>query len=235
MIVETAESVIGTMRAERACAFFKGTMKPLRLILSDSLAALFRLSACNTTSGHIPDAVEESFHPQSSHLSDQQLAGNDNETLSTTPTMSSPPDILRPSSYLQSIFNLTLVEYSRQTEIDLITYPFIASLDDISSVDKAIVVLRDQSQPPNGPEMDDPMSLLMCRLESIVHIVSLLTPSEALYDIIEPVCQSNLDLDSHILYVQSRLLQQFSPAKAILGSIGVLLAVCSILIPSGSI
>jgi hypothetical protein len=234
MIVETAESLIGNEGG--ACrAFIKGTMKTLRLILSDSLAVLFRLSACNTTSAHIPEAVEESFHPQSSHLLDQQPPANDNESLTTTSTMSSPPDVLRPSSYLQSMFNLTLVEYSRQTGIDLITYPFIASLYDISSVDKAIAVLRNQSQPPNGPEMDDPMSLLMCRLESIVNIVSLLTPSEALYDIIEPVCQSNLDLYSHILYVQSRLLQRFSPAKAILGSIGVLLAVCSILIPSGSI
>ena len=176
------------------------TMKALRL-LSGSLAALLRLSACKTTSAHIPETVEESSDQESSNLSDRQPAASDDETLTTTTMISSQPDILEPSSYLQSIFNLTLVEYSRQTGIDLITRPFISSLDDVCSVDKAITVLREQSQSPHNPKMDDKMVLLSCQLESILYIVSLLTPSEALCDNIDPVCQSDFDLKSHIFYM----------------------------------
>jgi hypothetical protein len=170
-------------------------MKALR-VLSDSLAVLLRLSACKTTSAHISETVEESFDPQSSNLSDQQPAANDDETLATT-TMSLQPDILKPTSYFQSLFNLSLVEYSRQTGIDLITHPLISSLDDICSVDKAITALRERCQPLNNPQMDDKTVLVICQLKSIFYIVSLLTPSEALRDNIDTVCQSDLDLISH--------------------------------------
>lgn len=179
------------------------TMKALRL-LSDSLAVLLRVSVCKTTSAHISEIVEESFDPQSSNLSDRLPAASDDETLTTTTmsTMSLQPDILEPTSYLQSMFNVTLVEYSRQTGIDLITRPFISSLDDVCSVDKAITVLRERSQPLNNPQMDDKMVLMSCQLESIFHIVSLLTPSEALRDNIDPVCQSDLDLNPHTFYMR---------------------------------
>jgi len=169
------------------------TMKALRL-LSDSLAVVLRLSACRTTSTHISEDVVESFDQQSSHLSDRQSAASDDKTLTTTtPTMSLQPDILKPTSYFQSLFNLTLVEYSKQTGIDLTTHPFISNLDDICSVDKAITVLRKRSQASNNPQMDDKMVLLICQIKSIFYIVSLLTPSEALCDNIDPVCQSDLD------------------------------------------
>jgi hypothetical protein len=167
------------------------TMKALRL-LSDSLAAVLRLSTCKTT-----ETVEESFDQQSSDLSDQQPATSDDETLTTTMSLQQ-PDILEPTSYFQSLFNLTLLEYSRQTGTDLISHPFISSLDDICSVDKAITVLRKRSQPLNNPQMNDKTALLSCQLESIFHIVSLLTPSEALRDNIDPVSQSDLDLTYHI-------------------------------------
>jgi hypothetical protein len=49
--------------------------------------------------------------------------------------------------------------------------------------------------------MDDKMVLLIRQLKSIFYIVSLLTPSEALCDNIDPVCQSDLDINSHILHV----------------------------------
>ena len=175
-------------------------MKALRL-LTDSLAALLRLSACRTSSAHIPETAEESFDSQSSNLSDRQPTASDDETLTATTTMTLQPDILKPTSYFQSLFNLTLVEYSRQTEIDLITHPFISSFDDICSVDKAITALRERSRPLNNPQMDDKMVLLIRQLKSIFYIVSLLTPSEALCDNIDPVCQPDLDLNSHILHV----------------------------------
>jgi hypothetical protein len=165
--------------------------------LSDSLAVLLRLSACKTTFAHISESDEEPFDQQSSNLSDQQPAASDDETLTTsTTTMSLQPDILKPTSYFQSLFNLTLVEYSRQTGIDLIAHPLISSLDDISSVDKAITVLRERSQPSNNSQMDEKMVSLICQLKSIFNIVSLLTPSEALCDNIDTVCQSYLDLNS---------------------------------------
>lgn len=190
------------MRAVRAWrAHHQQTMKALRL-LSDSLAVFLRASVCKTTSAHILETVEESFDYQSSNLSDRQPAASDDsdETLTAT-TMSLQPDILEPTSYLQSMFNLTLVEYSRQTGIDLITRPFLSSLDDVCSVDKAITVLRERSRPLNKPQRDDKMVLMSCRLESIFYIVSLLTPSEALRDNIDPVRQSDLDLDSHTSYM----------------------------------
>jgi hypothetical protein len=112
-------------------------MKALRL-LSDSLAVLLRLSACGTTSTDISETVEKSFDQQPSNLSDRQPAASDDEMLTTTTTMALQPDILLPTSYFQSLFNLTLIEYSRQTGVDLITHPSISSLDDICSVDKAI-------------------------------------------------------------------------------------------------
>jgi hypothetical protein len=171
-------------------------MKALRL-LSDFLAVLFRLSACRTTSVHLSETVEESFDQRSSNLSDRQPAASDDETLTNTTTMPLQPDILKPTSYFQSLFNLTLVEYSRQTGVDLITHPSISSLNDICSVDKAITILRERSQPLNNPQMEDKMVLLICKIKSIFYIVSLLTPSEALCDNIDPVCQSDLDLNSH--------------------------------------
>jgi hypothetical protein len=175
-------------------------MRALRL-LSDSLAVLLRLSACSTTSAHISETAEESSDQQSLNLSDRQPAASDDETLTTTATMSLQPGILQPISYFQSLFNLTLVEYSRQTGVDLITHPFISSFDDICSVDKAITVLRERSRPLNNPQMNDRMVLLICQIKSIFYIVSLLTPSEALYDNIDPVCPSDLGLYSHILHV----------------------------------
>ena len=173
------------------------TMKALRRL---SVAALLRLSARKTT-----ETVKESSDLQSFNLPDQQPIAIDNETLTITTMPLQPdiqPDILEPTSYLQSLFNLTLLEYSRQTGIDLITHPLISSLDDIPSVDKAITVLRDRSQPLYKPQMDDNMVLLSGQLESIFNIVSLLTPSEALCDNIDPVRQSDLDLNSHTLYMR---------------------------------
>jgi hypothetical protein len=181
----------------RALHVHQRTMKALRL-LSDSLAVLLRLSACKTTSAHISETVEESFDQQSSNLSDQQPAASDDETLTI---MSLQPDILKPTSYFQSLFNLTLVEYSRQTGIDLIAQPFISSLDDICSFDKAITVLRERPQPLNNSQMDDKMVLLSGQLKSIFYIVSLLSPSDALCDNIDPVCQSDLDLNLHTFYM----------------------------------
>ena len=183
--------VLLRLLSERVCgalARSSRTMKALKL-LSDSLAALLRLSACRTTSTYISETLEESFDQQSSNLSDRQPAASDDETLTITTTMTLQPDILLPTSYLQSLFNLTLIEYSRQTGIDLITQPSISSLDDICSVDKAINALLERSQPLNNPQMDDKMALLIRQLKSIFYIVSLLTPSEALCDNINPVCQ----------------------------------------------
>ncbi|KAH9971440.1 hypothetical protein BJV74DRAFT_799128 [Russula compacta] len=177
-------------------------MKALRQLLSDSLAVFLRLSACNTTSSHIPAPIEKSSHQQSSdHLSDQQSPASANDF--SAATMSLQPDIITPSSYLQSVFNLTLVEYSKQTGIDLITHSFAAGLDDIYSVDRVITTLRERTGASN---MGDPIAQLVGQLKSIVHIVSLLSPSEALSENIDP---------------------RFSPVKAVFTGIAVLLAVAN--------
>jgi hypothetical protein len=211
------------------------TMKALRL-LSDSLAVLFRHSACRTTSAHISETVVESFDQQSSNLSDRQPAANDDETLTTiTTTMSLQPDILEPTSYFQSLFNLTLVEYSKQTGMDLITHPFISSFDDICSVDKAITVLRERSQPLNNLQMGDKVVLLIGQIKSIFYIVSLLTPSEALCDNIDPVCQSDLDLNSHFTCAFSDVYySNFHPQKLSMAASVFSLQCVTILITSGS-
>jgi len=225
VIVVTAESCTVVLWLQGHCVRAKArvhqrTMKALR-ILSDSLAVLFRHSACRTTSAHISEPIVESLDQQSSNLSDRQPAASDDETLTTTSTMFLQPDILEPTSYFQSLFNLTLVEYSKQTGIDLITHPFISSLDDICSVDKAITVLRERSQPLNNPRMGDNMVLLIGQIKSIFYIVSLLTPSEALCDNIDPVCQSDLDFNLHFtctfsdVYYSNFHLQKLSMAASV--------------------
>ena len=171
----------------------------MRRILSETRAVLLRLTAC-TTPTHIPETVEESLHsPSQPHLPDPQPPESDDETLTTittTTTMSLQPHIVKPSSYFQSLFDLTLLEYLKHTGIDLTTYPIIARLDDISSVDKAIAILRERTRPEDSKSVD-PMALMMGHLRSIAHIVSLLSPDEALCDNIDPVCQTGLYLDAH--------------------------------------
>lgn len=166
------------------CLWAQRTMKVLRQLLSDSLAVFLRLSACNTTSSHIPAPIEKpSYQQPSDHLPDQQSPASANEALSAA-TMSLQSDIITPSPYLQSSFNLVLVEYSKQTGIDLITHSFAAGLDDIYSVDRAITTLRERTGASN---IGDPIAQLVGHLKSIVHIVSLLSPSEAISENIDPV------------------------------------------------
>ena len=171
----------------------------MKRILSETRAVLLRLTACTTTS-HIPETVEDSLHSQSQpHPPDQQPPERDDETLTTTTTtttMSLQPHITKPSSYFQSLFDLTLLEYSKHTGIDLTTYPIVARLDDISSVDKVIAILRERTRPSDSKSVD-PMALLMGHLGSIARMVSLLSPDEALCDNIDPVCQTGLDLDAN--------------------------------------
>lgn len=173
----------------------------MRRLLADTRAVLLRLS-CQTTTPHITETVEESLHSRSHpHLPEKPQASDD-ETLTTatatttTTTMSFESHIVKPLSYLQSLFDLTLLEYSRHTGIDLTTHLFIARLDDISSVDKAIAVLLERAR-PDDPKTGDGTALLIGHLESIAHIVSLLSPDEALCDNIDPVCQTGPDPDLH--------------------------------------
>ena len=162
-------------------------MKGWRQLLSDSLQIFLRLSACNTTSFHQPTVIEESTHHHScDHLQYQRPLASDYETLAT---MSPPPRFtITPSSYLQSSFNLTLREYSKQTEIDLIAHPFAASLDDVNSLDTTIAALRERTRVSNDSKTDDHIAQLMNYLKSISHIVSLLSPPEALSENIDMVC-----------------------------------------------
>jgi len=187
-------------------------MKGLRQLLSDSLEVFFRLSACSTASCQTQTVIEELSHLQSfDRLPNQRFPAGDDEALSAL-TMSPPPCMNTPPSYLQSCFDLTLREYSKETGIDLIRHPFAASLDNIDDVDTTIAALRERSRVSSGPKADDCIAQLMNQLRSITHIVSLLSPIEALSD--------NIDL-------------RFSPEKAILTSIGVLLAVCGLLLSEG--
>jgi hypothetical protein len=160
-------------------------MKGLRQLLSDSLQIFLRLSACNTTSFHQPTVTEE-FYPQScDHLPFQQSLASDDETLTT---MSPPRFTITPSSYLQSCFDLTLREYSKHIDVDLIAHPFAATLDDVNSLDTTMAALRERSRVPNDSKTEDHMAQLMSYLKSIIHIVSLLSPPEALSENIDMVC-----------------------------------------------
>ena len=181
-------------------------MKGLRQLLSDSLAVFLRLSACSTTSWHVPTV-------QFSHLDhlpyQRSPAGNDK---ALPAVMMSPPSCLStPSSYLQSSFDLTLREYSKETGIDLIRHSFAASPDNIGDVDTTIVALRERSRVSSDPGADDPIAQLVSQLRSIAHIVSLLSPAEALRD--------NIDLvrlrehDSHILHTSLLTLRSGSHLK----------------------
>ena len=185
-------------------------MTALRQVLSDSLAVVLRLSACKTTSAHPPEIIEESVNPRSypppSPPPDQQSRASTDTTATTSTsititTMPSKPHIFKPPSYLQSLFDLTLIEYSNLTGINLNKHPFVASLDDISSADTAIAILRKRTRLSKDFQADDPMALLMGQLESIIHMVSLLSPSEALRDHIDPVRPSGLYPGSYTFYM----------------------------------
>ena len=172
-------------------------MKGLRQLLSDSLAVFLHLSACSTASCHTPTVIEELSHLRSfNHLPNQPPPEGDDEALSAL-TMFPPPCMNTPSSYLQSSFDLTLREYSKETGIDLIRHPFASSLDNIDDVDTTIAALREQSRVSSDPQADDPIAQLMNQLRSITHIVSLLSPTEALRDNIDLVCLR--EHDPHIL------------------------------------
>ena len=166
------------------------TMRALRKLLSDTLAVFLRLSACNTTSSYPLTAIEESTHHSLFEIPDQRSQVSDDEAV-PAPTMSPPPHIVAPSSYLQSSFDLTLREYSKQTGIDLIGHPFAASFDNLDSVDTAIAALRERT-PVSSDSQDDSIALLMNQLKSITHIVSLLSPTEALRGYIDSVCPGSL-------------------------------------------
>jgi hypothetical protein len=164
------------------------TMKGLRQLLSDSLQLFLRLSACNTTSFHQPTVIEESSHHHScDHLAYQRDVAGDYEMLAT---MSPLRFTTKPSSYLQSSFDLTLREYSKQTEIDLIAHPFAVSLHDVNSLNTTIAALRERTRVSNDSKTDDHMAQLMSYLKSITHLVSLLSPREALSEHIDLVCHS---------------------------------------------
>jgi hypothetical protein len=166
-------------------------MRVLRKLLSGTLAVFLRLSACNTTSSYPLTAIEEStHHPLFDYLPDQRSQVSDDEAV-PAPTMSPSPHIVTPSSYLQSSFDLTLREYSKQTGIDLIGHPFAASLDNLDSVDTAIAELRERT-PVSSDFQDDSIALLRNQLKSITHIVSLLSPTEALRGNIDSVCPGSL-------------------------------------------
>jgi len=174
-------------------------MKGLRQLLSDSLAVFLRLSACSTTSRHTLTVIEElSYHQPFDHLPDQQRSpAGDDEALSAV-TMSPPPGMSTPPSYLQSSFDLTLREYSKETGIDLIRHPFAASLDNIDDISTTIAALRERSRVSSDPQADDLVTQMVNQLRSITHIVSLLSPTEALSDNIDLVCLRKHD--SHIFH-----------------------------------
>jgi hypothetical protein len=159
-------------------------MKGLKHLLSDSLKIFLHISACNTTSFHQPTAIE-SHHHSCDHPPYQRSLASDDETLAT---MSPPRCTITPSSYLQSSFDLTLREYSRQIEVDLISHPFAASLDNVNSLDTTIAALRERTRVSNDSKTDDNIAQLMSYLKSIIHIVSLLSPPEALSENIDLVC-----------------------------------------------
>ncbi|KAI9449561.1 hypothetical protein F5148DRAFT_1247082 [Russula earlei] len=172
-------------------------------LLSHALDIFLRLSTCKPTSSHLQTPLEHQLSHD--HLPHQQFPANDDESFSM-PAMSQQPYIVTPSSYLQSSFNLTLIEYSHQTGIDLTTHPFAAIVNDIHSVDATIAALQERILSSSDSKIGDSIAGLMSKLKSIVHIVFLLSPSEALSE--------NID-------------SRFSPAKAIIISADVLLAIAT--------
>jgi hypothetical protein len=99
--------------------------------------------------------------------------------------------VFTPISYLQSSFNLTLEEYSKQTGIDLIEHSFGASFD---HTETAIAAVLERTRVSSNSETDGPMAQLIKQLNSITRIVSLLSPTEALSESIDLVSHRELDL-----------------------------------------
>lgn len=210
-------------------------MRSLRKLLSVPSAVLLRLSPCNTKSAHPPISFEHSSHSQfSDHPPDTQSHLNQDKVLPTPRMPSSRSHRITSSSYLQSCFDLTLTEYSKETGIDLIKHPIVATLDQCDCVDTVIAAILGQIR-SNDSKIDRSMVELMRQLKSTVQIVFWLSPTDALSD--------NIDLvgrrlpGSCILYghAVTHALQRFTPAKAIFASIGVLLAVCCLLHSGGSL
>ncbi|KAI0298096.1 hypothetical protein B0F90DRAFT_826418 [Multifurca ochricompacta] len=113
-------------------------------LLSRPLAVLLHLSSCHLQpSDNLP-----------------QPPASQNVVPSTAP-MSSPLPIIAPTSYLQSLFNVTLIKYSKETGIDLATHPLAATIDSCSSIGAVIVAIQEQTWPS-------------------AHTVFLLSPSAAL-------------------------------------------------------
>jgi hypothetical protein len=173
-------------------------MKWLRELLSDSIQVFLRLSVCNTTFSDQSTVIEESsYHHSCDHLPYQRSLASDDETL--TATIMSPPvpprSIISPRSYLQSSFDLTLNEYSKQTGINLIAHPFVASIDDIDSFHTSMAVLPQRIRMENDSQTGDAIARLMNHLKSIIYIVSLLSPPEALSENVDLVCHRELGSD----------------------------------------
>jgi len=163
-------------------------MKGLRQFLSDTLATFLRLSACHT---HLSTSVEESFRrPSLDHILYHQSPTNE-ETV-PVPPMSPPPYIFTPTPFLQSSFDVTLVEYSKLTGIDLITHPFAAIFDDdIHTVDMVVAAMQERVRPSGDLKMDNLIAGLMGHQKSIAHIMSLLSPRQALSENIDLVCRTD--------------------------------------------
>jgi hypothetical protein len=162
-------------------------MKAVRQLLSDTLAIFLRLSACNTASSYPQADIFQSSHRQPfDRLTDQPSAASDDQT-SLASTMSLQPYIITPSSYFQSHFDLTLIEYSKLTGIDLTTHRLASAPNDKYSVDSVINTSRERIRASNDPQTDDSMTRLRSQLKSIAHIASLLSPREVLIDYIDPV------------------------------------------------
>jgi hypothetical protein len=170
-------------------------MKWLRELLSDSLQVFLRLSVCNTTFSDQSTVIEESsYHHSCDHLPYQRSLASDDETLTAT-IMSPPRSIISPRSYLQSSFDLTFNEYSKQTGINLIAHPFAASIDDIDSFHTTMAALPQRIRMANDPQTGDAIARLMNHLKSIIYIVSLLSPPEALSENVDLVCSRELGSD----------------------------------------
>jgi hypothetical protein len=150
---------------------------------------LFRLSTCNTTSASLSTSIEDSHSSQSRNQSTNLLQSPVNESKGTpTALMSFHPRTIPSSSYLQSCFDFTLIEYSKVTGIDLITYPIATALGNCDCVETVITAIQEHGR-SNDPSIDCSVVEPISQLKSTVQTVFWLAPNDALRD--------NIDLVGH--------------------------------------
>lgn len=137
--------------------------------------------------------------------------------------MSQPPPVIPPSSF-QSTFSHALRAYKKRTRGDLILHPLAARLQSCDTPDAILVILQEQARAIDQSWNAD--EKLAMWLDPIVHVLYALSSSLG-----EGVGLVIIGIYSLSLYALPSIFQVSSPAKVIFVGIGLILSVCTSLIP----